>query len=71
MPFFVRSEREAFRAVRVAMRGEHAFAQSPEEYVLYALGSFDEATGVFEMYAQPRLLCKLEVLKGKEEKSDA
>lgn len=61
-PIFMRSEAEAVRALRVAMAGDHAFTQSPDDYALYDLGEFDEAQGLFTHHdaaSPPRLVCQL------------
>lgn len=65
-PIFMRSEAEAVRALRIAMRGDHSFAQSPEDYTLYALGGFDEETGEFET-GSVHVVCKLVSLVEKGE----
>lgn len=65
-PIFLRSKGEAVRALRLSLKGEHAFAQSPDDYVLYWLGYFDESTGTFEPpdgAAAPERVCELSVLK--------
>lgn len=69
-PIFLRSENEAVRALRVAMGGEHAFRDSPADYVLYHLGAFQEESGEFflpEGMLGPRLVCELALLVKKED----
>lgn len=67
-PIYMRSEGEAVRALRVAMLGEHSFAQSPDDYALFQLGEFDEATGAFSSEGTVvRFVCELRSLVGKKE----
>lgn len=59
-PVFFRAEAEAVRALSVAMKGEHAFAQSPNDYVLYELTEWSEESGSFLPRDEPpRLVCEL------------
>lgn len=67
-PIFLRSEGEAVRALRVTMNGQHSFSQSPDDYALYDLGSFDEASGAFlRDGAAPRFVCELRTLSALKE----
>lgn len=61
-PFFARSRGEAVRSfMQVFDDKEHAFARSPGDYVLYALGSFDDNSGLIDSREPERLMGGLEV----------
>lgn len=50
-PFFVRHEQEALRAVSEAgMDSKTAVGKYPAEFVFYGLGTFDDTTGIVEMF---------------------
>lgn len=69
-PIHMRSQGEAIRALRLTLRGEHSFAQSPQDYALYHLGAFDEASGKFlppESSTNPVFVCELATLTEKGE----
>lgn len=45
-PFFARTIEEAARMMRaVVNKPDHPFNQYPEDYILFHIGSFDEASG--------------------------
>ena len=68
-PFFMRTDREAVRAVSTVLAdANHQFARSPEEYVLFTLGVFEEATGRFvQTEHEPSRMVTLLQLKAKGE----
>lgn len=56
-PFFLTNRQTAVRAVKDCTAVEsHAFARNPSDYVLYHIGSFDDATGHILAFAQPVVL---------------
>jgi hypothetical protein len=45
-PIFERNDASAVRALREALANrEHTFAKNPNDYTLYAIGTWDEETG--------------------------
>lgn len=57
-PFTARSDGEATRAVADAMRDPAtSLAQYPEDFALYELGRFNDATGTIEPVTPVRHLC--------------
>lgn len=51
MPFYVHTKGEAIRSFSDEVNrtdGKSAVAQHPEDYELYELGTYDEATGTIE-----------------------
>lgn len=69
-PFFLRTDREALRAVGQALQDPaHPFAQHPEDYTLFSMGAFLEATGEFQLNdGGPRRMITLLQLKASMEK---
>lgn len=52
-PFFLPNEDMAKRAFSDAVNDEkHQFSQHPEDYSLYAVGSFDDTNGMITEYAE-------------------
>lgn len=50
-PFFSSTVEEAIRSFREAVNTEgHQFNKFPEDYALYCVGEFDQATGVLKGY---------------------
>lgn len=61
-PFFVRHIAEARRSVQQALRDKNTMlAQYPEQFVVFRLGTFDDAKGVFEQ-SQAEILCEVSEL---------
>lgn len=58
-PIFLRSGNEAKRALAVALRGDHAFAQAPGDYALYRLGEFEEEAGLLVPCIPAEFVCEL------------
>jgi len=56
-PFFTINRGTAVRAITGALQdAQHPFAKEPHSYLLYHLGNFDDASGSFEIGAQPENL---------------
>ena len=48
-PFYMNNDEMAIRAVKpMLFDEEHMFAQNPQDYCLYCLGSFDDSNGHLE-----------------------
>lgn len=48
-PFFSQNKATAIRAIQSAFRDpQHQFTLYPQDYILFDLGSFDDATGEFD-----------------------
>lgn len=67
-PFAVRSEPEAKRSFSDAVGDANSpFCAHPEDYILYAVGLFDNLSGAFEVPDTPKkLITALEVRAPKE-----
>lgn len=53
-PFFMQARGAALRAFgEIAADKQHAIGKSPQDYCLFELGSWDDATGKFEMHQAP------------------
>lgn len=62
-PFFERTDGAATRAFQQACNSEkHNFFQSPDDYALYGVGSFDDATGKLTPI-EPRLIVEARAMK--------
>lgn len=56
-PFFVRTVDEGIRALSAALGdGSHRFVQSPDDYVLFSVGRFDDGSGLLEPAEPARLI---------------
>lgn len=56
-PFFMQANGAAIRAVTELVKDKtHAFGKFPADYTLFELGTFDNSTGVFDMFPTPRSL---------------
>lgn len=56
-PFYLPNTALGVRAFRDAVNEPgHAFQKNPEDYVLFALGEFDDETGAFSTLPAPLLL---------------
>lgn len=61
-PFFVRHTGEALRSFSDACQDQsHQFSKHASHYVLYAVGSFDDASGLFSPKEPVRLVSGNEV----------
>lgn len=58
VPFFSHSSVVAVRDFQAATRGGGGIAQFPADYELYAMGKWDETTGVFSADDQFSLLAR-------------
>lgn len=59
-PFYVRTRGEALRMLRdTANDANHAFRRHPQDYSLYYLGQYYEATGQFKLEPEPRFVVKV------------
>lgn len=47
MPFFLKADGEAIRAVRSLLGDDNLVARHPEDFRLWCLGTFDPSTGQF------------------------
>lgn len=62
-PFHVRSRGEALRSFSEAVnKGDHQFSNHPDDYVLYHLGKFDDASGVIAAVEPTRIVSAREAL---------
>lgn len=53
-PFFMRSRGEASRAFTEAVADSNSpFCKHPDDFVLFELGTFDDSTGLFDMFSAP------------------
>ncbi len=53
-PFQLQTLPEALRAIGDCCNNpEHAFGKHPEDYTLFQLGSWNDATGLYELHATP------------------
>lgn len=60
-PFFVRARGEAMRMfVDAVSDGKSLFCAHPEDYVLFEVGSFDDATGTVESVIVDKIMSGLE-----------
>lgn len=65
-PFFCRAEGEAVRAfVNAVNAPDHDFMRFPEDYSLFALGEFDEESGMMKLAKAPLQICTALELVGK------
>lgn len=63
-PFFMRSKQEAVRAIKTAVSDTtHEFHRNAEDYVLFSLGTYFEASAKFELLPNPERVCALLALK--------
>lgn len=61
-PFAQRSKGEAIRSFTDAVNDEkHQFSRHQGDYVLYSIGQFDDATGMFVAVEPERVIGALEV----------
>lgn len=68
-PFFMRTDREAVRAVAVVLTdANHQWAKSPGDFTLFMLGQWTEADARFEMLETPRRMIGLLELRSNLEK---
>lgn len=68
-PFFMRTDREALRAVSAALVDpNHGFNRNPEDYTLFRLGDFTEADAKFTLLETPQRMITLLQLKANMEK---
>lgn len=64
-PFFVTNESLALRAMKDCIADEnHQFFKHTEDFSLYALGTYDDTSGKFELLDKPTHLANLVDLKG-------
>lgn len=60
-PFYVRHLGEAIRSFSdAALDAQHQFYKHRSHYVLYAVGSFDDASGLFQSAEPVRVISALE-----------
>jgi hypothetical protein len=65
-PFFVPTKGVAMRSFRDEVKRkaeDNPMHQHPEDYELFALGTFDEASGVFELEGFERLARAVDVME--------
>lgn len=64
LPFASASENEAIRSIRLAasVKDSQLF-NSPEDFSLYSVGTYDDSTGTYQNFNAPRLLVKVITLK--------
>lgn len=56
-PFFLGNDALAVRAFAQACRdGEHQFSKNLQDYSLYKMASFDDASGAFSLLPEPAFL---------------
>jgi len=56
-PFFVEAVGIALRSFMDLLKeGTHDFAKHPEDYTLFHLGSFDNKTAKYDLFATPKSL---------------
>lgn len=66
-PFFLQSAPQAERAIGDCVNDpKHEFGKHPEDYTLFALGTFDDLKGSFELLATPAPVAKCIELKTPE-----
>ena len=64
-PFYVQNESLAVRAMKDCINDEnHSFAKHIEDYALYALGTYDDVSGKFDLLDAPSHVANLVELKG-------
>ena len=64
-PFFVTNENLAIRAMKDCIADDnHQFSKHTEDFSLYALGTYDDSQGKFELLDKPTHLANLIDLKG-------
>lgn len=69
-PFFMRSSGEAIRAmINTARDTQSQFFKFPDDYTLFEIGSFDDATAKFDMPSTPFSLGLVSELLSLEVKS--
>jgi len=66
-PFMSHNDATAGRSFQLAVQEKgHIFNHTPEDYMLYHLGSFEDTTAEYTILHQPkRLLNALEITEGK------
>ena len=63
-PFYAVNDNVAKRSFADAARDPaHVFALQPADYTLYAVGSFDDTTGILTAYDSPNRVCSALELK--------
>lgn len=63
-PFFVRSTGEALRTFTAACNEENSnFRKYPADYTLFALGEYDDQSGVFSTSVPVRVISALECVE--------
>lgn len=61
-PFFMRTDKEAVRAVGVVLTDpNHQFARNPEDFTLFRLGDWTEADGSFKCGDPMRMITLLQL----------
>lgn len=56
-PFYMRNAGEATRAFEDTVNDPKSqFAKHPEDFALFELGSFNDVTGRFDLYSDPKSL---------------
>lgn len=61
-PFFLPNEKMATRAMQDLMRDPtHTFGLNPQDFYLYTVGVFDQATGLIESFEPRRVATLLEL----------
>lgn len=66
-PFFMNNEAMAIRAITdLANDIEHSFCKHSEDYALYSLGVYDDATGKLEVLDAPLHVVNVVELKSEE-----
>lgn len=69
-PFYSQTEAAAIRSFRASwMTSGHPFHDFPEDYSLFHLGTFDDATGKFDVQAPAHLISAFQFIV--KEKGDA
>jgi predicted pyridoxine 5'-phosphate oxidase superfamily flavin-nucleotide-binding protein len=63
-PLFYRTDGEALRAFMDALEKDEGLKRHPEDYVMFVLGSFDDATGAFDCVPAPVSIGKGHELAG-------
>lgn len=65
-PFFMQANGQAIRAFSDEVNGDSPMAKHPEDYSLWSIGAFDEATGVIEAAEHQTCMVKAVDVRVKE-----